>query len=136
MLKKFLVLSLLVISLLTFALPLHAKGDAAGNIGVSEAAALLNSSPSDLLILDVRTPAEYRQGHIPGARNMDFFGGKFDMDVLSLPKDRPILVYCRSGKRSAGAAEIMRKAGIKNVMDLTNGIDAWEKAGMPIEKPE
>lgn len=109
-----------------------AKGDPPGEIGIQEAAQLIKKDPDDLLILDVRTPAEFRQGHIPNARNMDFFGGRFDIDVATLPKDKTILVYCRSGKRSAGAAETLREAGIKNILHMTQGMEAWEKDGLPV----
>lgn len=89
---------------------------AAGNISVQDAAALLKNAPPSLIILDVRTPGEFREGHIPGARNMDFFGGGFEMQAASLPHDAVLLVYCRSGKRSAGAAEILDEADRKSVV--------------------
>lgn len=101
-------------------------------ISLKDAKALLDQK--DVIIIDVRTPAEFAQGHIPGARNMDFFGGRFDVDAETLPKDKPVLLYCRSGKRSGGAAEILEKAGVKKIMDMQQGFQAWEKAGLPIEK--
>lgn len=67
----------------------------AEDISVQEAAALLKSPPAGLMIIDVRTPEEFRQGHLPGAQNMDFFGGRFDLQVEAMPKDRPVLLYCR-----------------------------------------
>lgn len=103
-------------------------------VNVSEAAELIKKKPENLVILDVRTPAEFSGGHIPNARNMDFFGGSFDMDITKLPKDDTILVYCRSGKRSAGAAEILEEAGFKNVLHMADGMEKWEKAGLPVEK--
>ncbi|MBD5640812.1 MAG: rhodanese-like domain-containing protein [Desulfovibrio sp.] len=109
-----------------------AKGAPATIISVKEAAALLDKG--DVIILDVRTPAEFAQGHLPGARNMDFFGGRFDHDAANLPADRQILLYCSSGKRSAGAAEALKGAGVKKILDMHQGFQAWEKAGMPVEK--
>lgn len=106
----------------------------AKDISAREAAALLQSPPAGLLILDVRTPGEFRQGHLPGARNMDFFGGRFDLDAAALPKDHPVLLYCRTGQRSAGAAEALEQAGVKNILHMNQGIEAWEKAGLPLEK--
>lgn len=129
---------LIAICLLWLASPafLAAKAEPAGDVTVKEAAELLKKDPGEILILDVRTPAEFKQGHLPNARNMDFFGGRFDQDVQQLPRDKPILLYCRSGKRSAGAAEILKEAGIKNVIHMRDGMNAWEKAGLPVEKPE
>ncbi len=106
----------------------------AKDVSVQEAAALLQSPPGGLLILDVRTPGEFRQGHLTGARNLDFFGGRFDLDVAALPKDRPVLLYCRTGQRSAGALEALEQAGIRNILHMNQGIEAWEKAGLPLEK--
>ena len=106
----------------------------AKDVSVQEAAARLRSPPEGLLVLDVRTPGEFRQGHLTGARNLDFFGGRFDLDVAALPKDRPVLLYCRTGQRSAGAQEALEQAGIRNILHMNQGIEAWEKAGLPLEK--
>lgn len=67
-------------------------------------------------LLDVRTPEEFAEGHLPGATNVSVqtLAGRLD----EVPKDRPIVLYCRSGKRSARAAEILRNAGHEEVFDL------------------
>ena len=65
---------------------------ATGNISVRDAAALLQNPPADLIILDVRTPGEFREGHLAGARNVDFFGGRFEMETADLPKDATLLI--------------------------------------------
>lgn len=106
----------------------------AEDISVQEAAALLKSPPAGLMIIDVRTPEEFRQGHLPGAQNMDFFGGRFDLQVEAMPKDRPVLLYCRIGQRSAGAYEAMSKAGAAHILHMNQGIEVWQKAGLPLEK--
>lgn len=116
---------------LLWAAPVAAQ---AKDVSVQEAATLLQSPPKGLLILDVRTPGEFRQGHLTSARNLDFFGGRFDLDVAALPKDRPVLLYCRTGQRSAGALEALEQAGIRNILHMNQGIEAWEKAGLPLEK--
>lgn len=113
---------------------LAAAPAAARDISIQEAAALLQAPPPDLLIVDVRTPAEFRDGHLPGARNMDFFGALFDLQIQSLPRDKPVLLYCRTGRRSAGAYDAMSKAGIKDILHMNEGVDAWSKAGLPLEK--
>ncbi|WP_165175177.1 rhodanese-like domain-containing protein [Desulfovibrio sp. ZJ369] len=106
----------------------------ARDVSVQEAAALLKSPPAGLIIIDVRTPGEFRQGHLPGAQNMDFFGGRFDLQLEAMPKDRPVLLYCRAGQRSAGAYEAMSKAGAAHILHMSEGIEAWQKAGLPLEK--
>lgn len=119
-----------------FCLLLHAwPGTAqARDIDTREAAALLHSPPDGLLILDVRTPAEFRQGHLPGARNMDFFGGRFDLEAAALPRERPVLLYCRTGRRSAEAAATLQQAGVKTILHMSRGIEAWQAEGLPLEK--
>lgn len=107
---------------------------AAGAIGVREARALLANPPEGLIVLDVRTPQEFREGHLAGARNLDFFGGAFEMEAQELPKDAPVLLYCKSGRRSAAAAESLAGAGHGRVLHMREGLAGWIKAGLPLTK--
>ena len=104
----------------------------AGNISVRDAAALLQKAPAGLIILDVRTPREFREGHLAGARNVDFFGGRFEMETADLPRGATLLIYCRSGKRSAAAAESLGEAGMKRILHMHQGIEGWKDAGLPL----
>jgi len=89
-----------------------------------------------LTLIDVRTPDEYNEGHIPGALNADWYESDFLSKVESLcSKDSPVAVYCRSGKRSAGAAKQLSDAGY-TVSNLKGGFMAWEAAGKRITKYE
>ncbi|MDD4700706.1 MAG: rhodanese-like domain-containing protein [Desulfovibrio sp.] len=106
----------------------------ARDISVQDAAALLENPPQGLIILDVRTPAEFSAGHLPGAVNMDYLGGSFEKQIESLPKDAPVLLYCRTGNRSARADEAMTKAGIGNILHMHEGIIAWQRLDLPVEK--
>ena len=106
----------------------------AKDISVKEAAAIVQNPPQELTIVDVRTPAEFREGHIAGAVNMDFFGASFDSQILTLPKDKPVLLYCRTGNRSAGAYDALEKEGITNILHMNQGITGWQQAGMPVQK--
>lgn len=86
------------------------------------------------VIIDVRTPEEYAAGHIDNATLIDVKNTEnFDMTIALLPSDKTYYVYCRSGRRSMSAAEKMKKAGL-NVIDMTGGIIAWEKADLPVVK--
>lgn len=90
----------------------------------------------DVVLLDVRTAEEYDEGHIQNAINIDVKQNGFIEEAKStLPADKTIAVYCRSGKRSANAAGMLAKAGYK-VVNLEGGIMAWKDAGMPVEKKE
>lgn len=76
-------------------------------------------------LVDVRTPEEYSEGHIPGAVNIDVKSPDFDTQIITLNPDRPVAVYCRSGRRSKLAAERMTNAGLQ-VTELAEGILSWK----------
>lgn len=83
-------------------------------------------------VVDVRTPEEYSDGHIHGAKNLNVFDKDFtDKALKSLDRNRSIAVYCRSGKRSAEAARILSEKGFK-VTNLKGGIIAWKDNKQPI----
>ena len=87
----------------------------------------------DVVLLDVRTADEYNDGHLPNALNIDVRQDGFVEEAkATLPTDKTIAVYCRTGKRSANAAGLLAKEGFK-VVNLLGGITAWKEAGMPIE---
>lgn len=77
-------------------------------------------------IIDVRTPDEFNEGYIEGAKLMNIQeSSKFIEDIEQLPKDKDYYVYCRSGKRSEMACQLMNKAGIDNAYNLEGGILGW-----------
>lgn len=84
------------------------------------------------VILDVRTPEEVAEGHLPGAKNIDVQGDLFQVSIEQLDKDKTYLLYCRSGKRTAVAGTKMKAAGFKNVYMMDGGITAWKEKGKPI----
>lgn len=85
-------------------------------------------------LVDVRTAGEYAEGHLKGAANIDCqedgFLGKVE---AAYPKETPLAIYCRSGKRSAAAAKKLAKAGY-TVFNMLGGINAWKEAGKGIAK--
>ena len=81
------------------------------------------------VILDVRTPAEFAQGHLPGAVNLDVQSPTFGTHIAALDPAVPYAVYCRSGNRSQVALDLMEQAGISSAYHLGGGIGAWERAG-------
>ena len=95
----------------------------------------LENSGDDCVLLDVRTPAEYKEGHLKGAINIDVKDSiNFMKKALEvLPKNKTVMVYCRSGKRSANAAGKLATEGYF-VFNLEGGITAWKEAGKEIVK--
>ncbi len=82
-------------------------------------------------LLDVRQPEEYRSGHIPGAKLIPL--GDLRSRMNELPKDREILVVCRSGNRSLSATRQLASAGF-NAVNVRGGLMAWSRAGLPVSK--
>lgn len=85
-------------------------------------------------IIDVRSAEEFASGHIPNAILIDINSPDFDGKIAALDPNRPYLVHCRSGRRSAVACSRMMAAGFKQLYHLEGGTIAWEAAGMPLEK--
>jgi rhodanese-related sulfurtransferase len=80
---------------------------------------------SDAVVLDVRTPDEFKGGHLPNALLIDYNSGYFAEQVEKLDRDKTYLVYCASGGRSPRAAQIMTDKGFKHVYNLEQGISRW-----------
>ncbi|GIV42224.1 MAG: sulfurtransferase [Vicingaceae bacterium] len=87
----------------------------------------------DVVVVDVRTPMETKQGKIPGALEIDFYADDFKEQINRLDKNKTVMVYCRSGGRSAKAAEIMKEMGFKKIVNLENGFMEWQKQNLPVE---
>ncbi len=83
---------------------------------------------STSIIVDVRTPEEFSEGHLINARNIDWNGSDFEKQIETLDPSKPVYVYCLSGKRSAAAAQKMRSKGFKQVYELQGGITKWREA--------
>lgn len=108
---------------------------ATGGPSVSPGQATQLINREDALVLDVREPGEYGAGHILGAKNVPL--SRFDSKGAELAgkrKDRPVIVYCESGNRSAKAVSVLKGQGYAKVSNLAGGINAWQQAGLPVEK--
>ena len=91
------------------------------------------NSPN-FIILDVRTPAEFKGGHLEGAININIRDGRFRDELLKLDKNKIYLVYCRSGRRSAKAVAEMKEEGFKKIFHYSFGIIGWRKDALPLAK--
>ena len=86
-------------------------------------------------LIDVRTPEEFKAGHIKNAKLINFFDSDFkEQSTKILDKNKPVYVYCRSGGRSAKAAEKYKEAGFTKVYNLLGGFNAWSAKNLEIEK--
>jgi len=101
-------------------------------ISPAQATALINRE--DALVIDVREAAEFSAGHLLNARHIPLAELEKRVGELEKFRDKPVILNCASGSRSASACAILRKAGFASVHNLDGGIAAWEKAGMPISR--
>jgi rhodanese-related sulfurtransferase len=89
----------------------------------------------DAVVLDVRTPQEYNDGHLKNALNLNWNDAAFLAGLEQIRKDRTVLVYCHSGGRSAAAVKKLNELGYKSVYELKGGITSWRAAKMPEARP-
>lgn len=113
----------LLLGVLGFAACSSAQSDSIQTVPAEEFAQIIKAD--SVILVDVRTAGEYDAGHIENARNIDVLKDDFrSVATETLPKDRTIAVYCRSGKRSLKAAAILAKEGYK-VINLRGGWLEW-----------
>lgn len=93
----------------------------------------LAQHPHHVWVLDVRTPAEYAEGHVPGAVNVPH--DQLASRLAEVPKDKDVVLYCRSGRRAALAADVLAAHGYTRLSHLEGDIQAWVEKGQPVEKP-
>lgn len=101
---------------------------------VSSAAALQLINHQNAVVLDVREPGEYEAGHLLNAKLIPLGKLKERVGELEKYKDQPIVVVCRSGNRSGTACFILGKQGFVQAYNLSGGVQAWQKASLPLEK--
>lgn len=99
---------------------------------VSVAQAQAQSAAGQAVLIDVREPHEYADVRAPGARLIPL--GQLAQRLAELPQDKamPVLLVCRSGSRSAAAVDMLGKAGYTQTLNVTGGMNAWQKAGLPV----
>jgi len=119
-----------------------APGQAASAPAAAASASLPLISPQALLerqakrdpslfVLDVRTPQEYAAGHVPGAVNVPY--DQVASHLAEIPKDKDVVIYCRSGRRTGLAAEVLEANGYTKLGHLQGDMEAWLKDGRPVE---
>ena len=127
-------LSLVLIALISGGMavwPLLRARAGGPSLGTLAATQLMNSR--NVQIVDVRSAAEFDAGSLQNARNIPL--SEVAAQAPQLPKDRPAIVVCQTGRRASLAAVKLRSAGINEVYILAGGLDAWRTAGLPVSKP-
>lgn len=119
-----------VVVLLLIANEVHGTLTGGKRLSVPEAVRLINDR--DPLILDVRTPADFKKGHLLNAHNAPLTKLDESLGSASKDKSKPVLVYCALGSSSISAAERLRKLGYAEVYPLRGGINAWLGASLPV----
>lgn len=77
-------------------------------------------------MIDVRTPEEFASGHISGAQNINFFDKNFAKSLEKLDKSEPVIIYCKSGRRSGKSRAVLKELGFEKIYDLEGGILNWK----------
>jgi rhodanese-related sulfurtransferase len=101
-------------------------------VNTTQATHLINRE--DALVVDVREPNEFAAGHVLGAKNLPLARLDASGADLAKKKERPVIVYCDGGERSAKALATLKKHGYTRVANLSGGLGAWQQAGLPVEK--
>ena len=106
------------------------------DVNPKEASSLIqnNRNNPDFVIIDVRTPQEFADGHIANATNIDYYAATFRNDINKLDKSKTYLIYCRSGGRSGNTLKIMEELNFGKVYNMLGGIIAWDAAKLPTVK--
>lgn len=139
--QKFLLVFILSIMLVTGTMLISSCAEKVTKVPIidiypQEAFSLIkeNIDNPDFVILDVRTPEEFSDGHIEDAINIDFNSQDFRDNINRLDRSKTYLVYCRTANRSRGAVNIMEELEFTQIYHILGGIVQWEKEGLPIIK--
>lgn len=93
----------------------------------------LDQIKSELVIIDVRTPEEYAEGHLENAVNINYYDDDFKEQLSDLDKSKKVVVYCKLGGRSAKAAAVMDELGFEEVYDLDGGFTSWKDEDLEVK---
>lgn len=127
------ILSFLIVFSALGACAQSAGGANQANLNVQEVNTLLDTD-KEVVLIDVRTPEEYKQGHIEGSDLINFYGSDFQNEIAKLDKGKEYVIYCRSGGRSGKAVNMMQQMGFEKVHNMSGGILAWNRANLKTVK--
>lgn len=110
-----------------------AMAQVAKEVTPEEAAKILKEK-KDVVVLDIRTPDEFKGGHIKGATNINFRDKDFAKKIAELDKSKTYIIHCAAGGRSGRACEQIKGMKFENMLHLKAGFSGWEEKGLPVEK--
>lgn len=110
----------------------HSEGFSYADYKCEDFSRLINAD-SDYILVDVRTPKEYRKGHMKNAVNVSYFHNWFADSIAKLNREKTIYMYCQTQHRSPLASKKMKKMGFRKIIDLKGGFMKWENKKMPVE---
>ena len=87
-------------------------------------------------VIDIRTQEEFDEGHIKGAKNIDFFKEDFEKKLAKLDPKKSYIMHCKSGGRSTKSLPVWKKLGFTKVHHLNTGFNSWKAAKLPVTKPK
>lgn len=125
---------ILLLFLISAVFACKGQNEAPGDSSLTPAQAQEKMAEKKVVCLDVRTPEEYNKGHLPGARQINYYDRDFVEQLEALPKDWKYIVYCHSGGRSSKTVQLMRDKGFTRAYNLLGGISEWQKKGKTIAK--
>lgn len=120
-----------LLCLLFVTLNIHA-GEKAKDVSVQEAQKLIQEGK--VIVLDVRTAEEFQEGHIEGAKNVDFNAKDFAEQVKALGTSKPVLVHCQAGGRSGRSLPKLEQLNFPAIYHMNEGFGEWEATGKPVKK--
>ncbi len=101
-------------------------------LGTNEAVRLMNSEQA--LMLDVREEGEFKDGHVMNAVHIPLGVLESRLKEIETHKEKPVIVYCRTGQRAAKAGAVLQRQGFKSIYKLNGGMMAWSDAGLPVKR--
>lgn len=122
----------LIVAIIAAGFELRNRARGATGISSNEAIALHNKGA---LVLDVRTADEFASGHIVNARNISLETLADNLDSIKKYRDKPVIVYCEAGNRSAQAIKLLKTQGYTTVFNLSGGLAAWRQDNLPLSRP-
>lgn len=127
----------IVLFVLAIAMTTAAAGSPVANVTVGKAQKLIkeHAGKADFVILDVRTPGEFAEGHLKGAVNLDVQSPTFEKGLRALDRKKSYLVYCRTGNRSRRATLTMEAQGFRSIFHMNEGIVMWKQQNLPLVRP-
>jgi phage shock protein E len=115
------------------ALPAAPEATVVKDVTPDQAEKLLKER-KDVVVLDVRTADEFKEGHIDGAKNVDAMGDSFRDQLAGLDRDKTYVLHCASGGRSTRVLKDMKALDFKSVYHMNGGMRGWQEAGKPVKK--